>query len=558
MDNFEKVQSLVFENKFNEVLDYINGIFNQEELENEEKIILLKEKERAENILGRENTSTLFELIKILIEENFFEESLSFLEKVNEEKIGNRKTIYLRHYIEASIGAGYLEKTSHYGNLYLQNLYSRKRFQEILNFLDKYQAGGGSKEVAREYEIRAVVGLGDIHYLDEKIFKEELGNFLNGTSRDEKSYQLFLDLVNEKRKYWKKSKSYHEIKIIHSWINRKKTILQKQLVNELFDRLVQFPLKKEWYLVALEFSKEFERKKLGLNVLEALESNKDELEVKLALTRKLKRIREDLEILPDIKEEDLEAGAMDLGTDLFKNESKEDNMFARIKKIERDIVFLKSTGSKTQLERLYEELKGLDERNDLLKDFYEKDSLGSGSKLVSSKKSFGKIEKELLDEISKYCSEDPNKELREKEGLIRGGKKYLELITEDDFKENIKDYYLAFFWMGLPELSLFAIERYLSIYINIPIKRFLDLNYLKIEALVELGEFYKASDLCDSLIHDKPMMDEEKINFVYLLGEISLKLNRKNKAHEAFSWVIARDPKYRLAKSRLKNIEQGQ
>ena len=73
-----------------------------------------------------------------------------------------------------------------------------------------------------------------------------------------------------------------------------------------------------------------------------------------------------------------------------------------------------------------------------------------------------------------------------------------------------------------------------------------------------MGEYYQASDLCESLIHDKPMMDEEKINFVYLLGEISLKLNRKNKAHEAFSWVIMRDPKYRLAKSRLKNIEQGQ
>ena len=45
---------------------------------------------------------------------------------------------------------------------------------------------------------------------------------------------------------------------------------------------------------------------------------------------------------------------------------------------------------------------------------------------------------------------------------------------------------------------------------------------------------------------------------MYLLGEVSVKLNRKDKAHEAFSWVIKVNPKYRLAKMRLKNIEQGQ
>ena len=339
---------------------------------------------------------------------------------------------------------------------------------------------------------------------------------------------------------------------------------RKLFINELFDRLIQFSEENKWYQLLIKYAQQFERKKIGIHALNILEENKEKLNVKHGLLKKFKLIRENFEILPDIKEEDVTHEKIDLGADLFQYSSNEENVFDKISKLERNIKFIKeSTGDFKLLEPLYLKLQVLDENHPGLRDFYDRQYSEKSIQTKLKKKSIKDIEMDLIKELALYTKKTSPMDLdgedeEERDGLIRGGKKYLDLINEIDFKENVRDYYMAFFWMDLPEVCCYSIEKYLDMYINIPLERYLVLIYLKIEALMLMKKYHLASDICESIIFEKPMVDEEKINIMYLLGEVSLKLNRKDKAHEAFSWVIRKNPKYRLAKMRLKKIEQGQ
>ena len=395
MHVLEKVKDLFLQNKFNEGLLFIESYFdeldpseNQNESieEIEYKISLLKFKLKIHKILNITDQETFFKKATLEISINEFEESHRTLNQLLKLKNQSHNIKFYKMYIATCIGVGDLEKTSSFGKMYLQELYENKRFYQILDFLETFEKNGGSLVIKKQFELKAIVGLGDIKTLDEIIFKDELDEYLKGKNKNADIYELFLSLVHEKRKYWKKSKSYHDVKIISSWMNIAKTKSKKVFINELFDRLVQYPQERKWYQMILKYSKEFEKKKLGLSVINILESHKDLLNVRLALSKEIKTIKEDLEGLPDIKEEDVEEQAIDLGTDLFSSKNNEENIFDKIKKIERDIQFIKNTGSENHLERLYEELKSLDENHDLLKDHYDDQYQKDSSKVFNRKK----------------------------------------------------------------------------------------------------------------------------------------------------------------------------
>ncbi|MBT7608536.1 MAG: hypothetical protein HN576_02190 [Bacteriovoracaceae bacterium] len=555
MNNIEHIKLLFDEKKYNEALEFLNGVLKNNDLEQKNHIELLNLKHHVYEILNIKNTEMNNSLALKMIEMNEFTKALEILERINKEdkEVFTHKSLW-----QASVGAGDVSKSSLYGQEYLIYLYRLKRYQTILEFLEDYIKFGGSVDLEKEFKLRALIGLGDIIELDECFFKNDLKNFLDGKKQTKnlQQYELFLELTQNKRRYWKVSKNYYEVRILMSLINIDKNTNRSDFINDVFDRLIQYPEEKKWYQLLINYSLKFERKKLGLMSIEVLTKQKDKLNVKHGLSGKLRYLQENLEILPDIKEEVVMENS-DMGLDLFTSEAKEETTFDKINKLERDIMFVRNSGNEASLEGLYRELIKLDENNDCLRDYYNSKWIKEASRAKLNRKTVKEIESDLLKEIEPFCLGEYENE-DDKTSLIRGCKKYLELIDKEDFRINMKDYYMAFYWMGLYEICCFAIDKYLNLYVNIPLDRYLSLIYLKIVALIELESFYLASDLCEELIFNKPMMDDEKINIMYLLGEVSVKLNRKDKAHEAFSWVIKVNPKYRLAKMRLKNIEQGQ
>jgi hypothetical protein len=545
--------SLFDENKFNEALILINEILSYEDIDLSEEIHFLKFKVRIFEILNIENVEMINDLASRMSELNEYDESRKLLNKIDNKNINTLKKLW-----SSCVGAGDVFNSEKYGQEYLSALYGYKRYKQMLSFLEEYVASGGSIITGNIFKLRAIIGLGDINQLDDNFFNNDLQKYLDGKniSGNLPVYELFLELTRSKRRFWKTSKTYHEVRILVALVDLDHNENRKNFINEIFDRLLQFPEVNEWYQLLAKYALQFERKKLGLGAINLLTECKDILKVKHGLIKKLNELKKSLEILPDIKEE-IKNVSSDSRTDLFKFKSEKDNALDKISKLERDIKFVRELGDKESLEILYLELKKIDENNECLRDYYNAQYKEKASRSKISRKNVNEIESDLLNEIGKYCSDRISEE-DERASLLRGCKKYLELIDEDDFKLNIKDYYMAFFWMGLPEICCFAIDRYLSVYVNIPLERFLSLTYLKVEALIELNELYIASDICEDLIFNKPMVDEEKINIMYLLGEISIKLNRKEKAHEAYTWVTKKNPKYRLAKLRLKKIEQGQ
>ena len=54
-----------------------------------------------------------------------------------------------------------------------------------------------------------------------------------------------------------------------------------------------------------------------------------------------------------------------------------------------------------------------------------------------------------------------------------------------------------------------------------------------------------------------PLTNEEKINFVYMEGELSRLMKKNQQAVAAYQWVDMIEPGYRLVKQRLKEFEQS-
>ena len=556
MSGIKNIENLFDQGNIEKCLELLNKFLEKSNIPVKEKIYALETKFKIFTLQQLSCAEFLPLLIELEINEGRFDEAY--------EKYSELLAYPTRHNIkilslgwDINIGIGRIEEALKYGVLILRELKDLKRYHEILKFLIQFEKFGGSKNLVKQFKIFAIVGIGDKEELDKLFSENKLQFRLSNKNLKENMeiYELFIEVTAKNGKYWKDTVAYSQIKILHAFTNLLDLKYRKTLINQIFDRILMSPREKIWYQFLIKYCEMLTIKKLGLKTIKFLRSNAKILDIKHGFLKNLKILEEDLETYPD-KKEVMDKEDIDLGYDLFKSYKNEENVFERIKNIERDITFIKSTSSSTALERLYSELKSLDPDNELLKDYYYQEYSDSGSYLNQRKKSSKEIELNLLEELNHFSDSLGTDINIDKKGYVRGCCKFIDLLKEEDFKENVGDYFIAFYWIELPEVCLYLIDKYLSTYVNIPLTRFLELSYMKVEALISMGKNHEASDLCEEIINKKPLVEMEKVNVVYLLGEVSLKLNRRKKAYSAYKWVEGKCPNYRLVKSRLKNIEK--
>ena len=198
MDDLEQITELFIQNKFNDALALINHCLGTAEINLDAEIKLLKKKKRINEILDIEDYETIIQLSTIYIQDKKYEESKELL-----ENLPNKSLKILRSLFNTSVSAGNLEDGEVYGHRYLTKLYNHKRFQEIIHFLKSYVELGGSEETKNKFQMKAIIGMGDINALDEYVFREELQCYLDGVAigRKNEYYILFLELTNSRRRF---------------------------------------------------------------------------------------------------------------------------------------------------------------------------------------------------------------------------------------------------------------------------------------------------------------------------------------------------------------------
>jgi tetratricopeptide (TPR) repeat protein len=86
---------------------------------------------------------------------------------------------------------------------------------------------------------------------------------------------------------------------------------------------------------------------------------------------------------------------------------------------------------------------------------------------------------------------------------------------------------------------------------------YLDIAYLKIEALLQTEKYYDARDLSEKVILENSLNSTKKLTFDYLLAESYFLLEEYTKAKCIYLEIFKSNKSYRLTKNRLKAIEEN-
>jgi tetratricopeptide (TPR) repeat protein len=83
----------------------------------------------------------------------------------------------------------------------------------------------------------------------------------------------------------------------------------------------------------------------------------------------------------------------------------------------------------------------------------------------------------------------------------------------------------------------------------------------KVSALYQMGltrmgmeQYAEAKDLFDRALKEPEMADQEKLSVSYDLGEVLLKLDKKDKAKKLFEQVKSIDPEFREVQEKIKAL----
>jgi tetratricopeptide (TPR) repeat protein len=129
----------------------------------------------------------------------------------------------------------------------------------------------------------------------------------------------------------------------------------------------------------------------------------------------------------------------------------------------------------------------------------------------------------------------------------------LKFIPPEELKLRGKDMIVAFELLGMEKVVLTLCEQMVKDVTET--KELASLYFIWVQALSNSGEYFKAIDLIDELLHKEPLYAEERMAFLYVKAEACLKLKKIKMAKEIFNDIKKVNPHYRLVKERLKTLE---
>ncbi|MCO4792675.1 MAG: hypothetical protein KC493_03125 [Bacteriovoracaceae bacterium] len=555
MSTYEEALSLISENKFSEALVVLEELTTANEESQFENIFydIIKIKK----MLNKESTSDKIRLAGILLEKRKYQDTINLLSTIKPTD-NHSKKVLLKHFYRAQASSGQIQEAKKTGISYIEELLSLKKYHLVETFLPIFKKEIGDIESSIRYEIKSHVSRGDIDGLSFINIKEELEKF----SRDEKinltTARLLQDELDKYEKTFTKTEIYKFVRLVGAFAPQIQEEgdwgRKKRIINEVFDGVLKETKNPVYLRVLLKYALLSRRKNIAISTLQYLLDQKNELGIKRGEEKKFKSTLENVETWMDDKDKDLNFEDIDMGSDLFKEYNEGSNIFQRIKKLERDIDFMKSTGSDEDVRDLLEELRELDDEHTLVKVLNEEIKKPDSSRLKKKQSNLSEIRDDLLTELDKFKSK-PNEDSDKTERYDRYFKIQVDHIDKNLFLNNRMDLVVALMEMKLYSAAEKCLERESNEDESLSDK--LNRINLSIQILKDTDRFHEALDLCQETIANNPLTDEEKINFVYTEGELARKMKKNAQAVAAYKWVEMINPGYRLVKQRLKEFEQS-
>ncbi len=129
----------------------------------------------------------------------------------------------------------------------------------------------------------------------------------------------------------------------------------------------------------------------------------------------------------------------------------------------------------------------------------------------------------------------------------------LKFISESELLSKGQDMVIAFELLGMEQVVLALCEKIIKIQGDI--KKRASTYFMWVQALSNIEEFYQAIDLINEVLDKEPLLNEERMAFLYLKAEAFLKLKNMKAAKVLYLEIKKQNPHYRLVGERLKTIE---
>lgn len=129
----------------------------------------------------------------------------------------------------------------------------------------------------------------------------------------------------------------------------------------------------------------------------------------------------------------------------------------------------------------------------------------------------------------------------------------LKFIPEEELLSRGQEMIVAFELLGMEQVVFSLCEKMVSRLRDT--KQRASTYYVWAQALSNNGDFYKSIDLIDDVMEKEPLIEEERLAFLYLKAEACLKLKKIKMAKELYLEIRKQNPHYRLVGERLRTIE---
>jgi hypothetical protein len=135
--------------------------------------------------------------------------------------------------------------------------------------------------------------------------------------------------------------------------------------------------------------------------------------------------------------------------------------------------------------------------------------------------------------------------------------KFIKKIPPTFFEKNIKEWVECFVMMEAFTISdyLFSVYEAKSLERNNNFEENVMFEYLRLETLFKRKKMKQAIFRSDLILCEFPLLNHERLSFLYIKAEALKSLNMRTEAIKCFKQIIKSDPFYRLSKKRLEELE---
>lgn len=480
-----------------------DGLNLHDQILSYEKII------QAYSILKKEIPTIILQGLSMAYEEdrNFEEAEKIYLQLFNKLK----SAIYLKNVYICAKENGALRKAKEYANLYISRLIKEKRPNGIFDFVTTYESFLDSSLI----DLWKV----DAHMLEGN--RSAISKIYNSYPVDDHRrgfvVQKLVSYAEKKTHYWQSENEILEILLDHLTSNVSAVLISKKQVAKLvlniwMEKKIDHDLLEQTILLC----KRYDLNHIGSAILYLLEdySLAEEFENKIP--------------------KELRGENIDLGSDLFYEIAEE----SEEELIERNISFLKTMGRDEDVSKELRKLKKINPHHKLLNEKISKDSTADSEGIFQ----------DLMKEVSLFTS---NKADDVDEKLFDTMANFYDY---EYIQDNYEDMIIGLQLLNLPNVALAISEKVERVVLDE--EAIINLEYLKLEILMTLSEYYKVRDMADDMLRKYPVKGDELLSLLYIRAEAYMKNEQFAKAYDSFKEVYSIDDSYRLVGQRLKELEK--